>query len=404
MITPKGYPPLSNLKSRAIWARQQRGWSMIEAMDKYNAGNSPEKQVSWLVLRQIERGQQDSTDEHLLEGLANLYKVDPQWFKNGPVARSAPAPAETETETEDEERMEPEPVTLSPQVETTQTPTAPTLRYPTPRNQKALVPGSFGAKVRAARQAMGLSQGAVARAIGVSGQTVSLVEINPEGVLSPGMIRKVLDFYGLDLEIPGQKKAESYVSRPEWPRLGKIPGAARRIRRQRDILGITQTELAARVGVPPWVISHIERGQSTSRADVEKLATALETTPDYILKGVSGLPNTSPAPQKTVSPSPAPKVEAKTRAEPAEAPRTAAAMAPKGDIVPRQVTDIGVAAVTDTFYMFMSRKTFRRVNQTFEGQDTIFGSYSMSPNLAVALRDQLNEFIADYERNVGPIS
>src|SRR3954464_15262024 len=70
MITPKGYPPLSNLKSRAIWARQQRGWSMIEAMDKYNAGNSPEKQVSWLVLRQIERGQQDSTDEHLLEGLA----------------------------------------------------------------------------------------------------------------------------------------------------------------------------------------------------------------------------------------------------------------------------------------------------------------------------------------------
>ena len=63
-----------------------------------------------------------------------------------------------------------------------------------------------------------------------------------------------------------------------------------RIRQRRRKLGLSQQELAERVGTPQCQISLYESGRAFPRIDtVEKLAAALETTASELLRIDDGL-------------------------------------------------------------------------------------------------------------------
>lgn len=57
---------------------------------------------------------------------------------------------------------------------------------------------------------------------------------------------------------------------------------ARRVRQLREDLHLSQTELAARMGLAPSTISGIERGHQGISSSAEALAAALGTTIDYL--------------------------------------------------------------------------------------------------------------------------
>lgn len=58
-----------------------------------------------------------------------------------------------------------------------------------------------------------------------------------------------------------------------------------RVRAARERLGITQEDLAARVGMSPSHMSIVERGVKVPRMDtVVKLANVLEVSADYLLQ------------------------------------------------------------------------------------------------------------------------
>ena len=59
---------------------------------------------------------------------------------------------------------------------------------------------------------------------------------------------------------------------------------ANRIRIRRKELGISQTDLAEKLGIHKNQLSRYERGETLMRVDVlEKLATELQTSPDWLL-------------------------------------------------------------------------------------------------------------------------
>ncbi len=60
-----------------------------------------------------------------------------------------------------------------------------------------------------------------------------------------------------------------------------------RIRAIREVLGITQTDLASRVGLKRVSVTNLEVGRQRLLLDgVERYAKALGTTPKALLKGV----------------------------------------------------------------------------------------------------------------------
>jgi hypothetical protein len=59
-----------------------------------------------------------------------------------------------------------------------------------------------------------------------------------------------------------------------------------RVAKRRKELGLTQAELAKRAKMPQSTISQIENGRNKSSTDLLGLATALETTPDYLVYGI----------------------------------------------------------------------------------------------------------------------
>ena len=59
-----------------------------------------------------------------------------------------------------------------------------------------------------------------------------------------------------------------------------------RVAKRRKELGLTQAELAKRAKMPQSTISQIENGRNKSSTDLLGLATALETTPNYLVYGI----------------------------------------------------------------------------------------------------------------------
>ena len=101
---------------------------------------------------------------------------------------------------------------------------------------------TLGDHLRRRRMDLGLRQWDVAKRIGVDTSTVTNWELGrtePEGQSIPG----ILDFLGTD-------------PRP----LGE--GFPERLRRAREALGLTQRQLATRLGVDPSTVWSWERGRS----------------------------------------------------------------------------------------------------------------------------------------------
>ena len=66
-----------------------------------------------------------------------------------------------------------------------------------------------------------------------------------------------------------------------------------RLRKARELRGMTQTQLAAESGLPPSSVSHFEAGaRKPSFDNLKRLATALDVTTDYLL-GRSDTPDAS---------------------------------------------------------------------------------------------------------------
>src|SRR5690242_13914706 len=66
-----------------------------------------------------------------------------------------------------------------------------------------------------------------------------------------------------------------------------------RLRRARDLRGLSQAQLAAKSGLPPATVSHFESGpRKPSFDNLKALASALDVTTDYLL-GRSETPEAS---------------------------------------------------------------------------------------------------------------
>ena len=63
-------------------------------------------------------------------------------------------------------------------------------------------------------------------------------------------------------------------------------GLGPRLRKRRKELGLTQTELAERVGTSQAVIQKIENGKSLRPRILEEIATALDVKPAWLMFGV----------------------------------------------------------------------------------------------------------------------
>ena len=60
----------------------------------------------------------------------------------------------------------------------------------------------------------------------------------------------------------------------------------KRIAKRRDVLDITQAQLAERADLSATYTGNVERGAKCSIETLMKICTALEVTPDYLLLGV----------------------------------------------------------------------------------------------------------------------
>jgi|GEM_PF-593293 len=70
---------------------------------------------------------------------------------------------------------------------------------------------------------------------------------------------------------------------------GFTPGLGKRLRHRRKELGLTQTELANRVGTSQAVVQKIENGKSLRPRILSDLATALEVKPAWLMYGIEDL-------------------------------------------------------------------------------------------------------------------
>ena len=61
----------------------------------------------------------------------------------------------------------------------------------------------------------------------------------------------------------------------------------KRIAKRRDILDMTQAELAEKADLSTTYTGNVERGAKCSIETLMKLCTALDVTPDYLLLGVN---------------------------------------------------------------------------------------------------------------------
>lgn len=195
-----------------------------------------------------------------------------------------------------------------------------------------------GRKLKAAREARGLSLAALAAAAGVSPSYLSEVEhgrkspsllvlrrlaaaLNLEpadlvaaeaqsAALTPGeRIRLLREGKGLTLSALAEKAGitVSYLSEIERghasPALttlqrlaealettlaqlwGPLAGLGLRVRELREERGLSQAELAARAGVSPGLVGQVERGEvQPSLATLEGLATGLGVSPCYLIR------------------------------------------------------------------------------------------------------------------------
>jgi ribosome-binding protein aMBF1 (putative translation factor) len=92
-----------------------------------------------------------------------------------------------------------------------------------------------------------------------------------------------------------RRAQRSPVYREELRRLAPYEGVARLVIARRQALGLTQQELAERVGTSHSVISRIESGQHpASVTTLRRLAAAFET---HLVVGFSDLPETIVGPE-----------------------------------------------------------------------------------------------------------
>lgn len=71
-----------------------------------------------------------------------------------------------------------------------------------------------------------------------------------------------------------------------------------RLRSTREARGLSQLELAIRIGADPIIISRYERGKVRPRLDrAERLSEALSVSLDWLIRGEGAGPLVSPNPQ-----------------------------------------------------------------------------------------------------------
>ena len=85
-----------------------------------------------------------------------------------------------------------------------------------PKPQRRSFPGMtpFGAKVRALRDGRGVTQKAMASALGVSAAYLSALEHGQRGRPSPAMVRQICAYFGLMWDDADQLKRLAQISHP----------------------------------------------------------------------------------------------------------------------------------------------------------------------------------------------
>jgi ribosome-binding protein aMBF1 (putative translation factor) len=116
-------------------------------------------------------------------------------------------------------------------------------------------------------------------------KTVEKTRIEPAG-----KARKASSPIGSTHRVGSSRRARrSAAYREEFARLTPFEGLARIVIARRQALGLTQQQLAERVGTSHSVISRIESGQNpTSVTTLRRLATAFET---HLVVGFSDEPD-----------------------------------------------------------------------------------------------------------------
>jgi transcriptional regulator with XRE-family HTH domain len=127
----------------------------------------------------------------------------------------------------------------------------------------------FGRRLREARRRAGLSQAEVARRLRIRQSYVSRVELGMENITLLACARYA--------QAVGCLVSTEFTSPPKPPDSASgIAEFGRRLREARLRAGISQVELAARLGMTQGYVSHVERGaQNISLSACEAFAAAV---------------------------------------------------------------------------------------------------------------------------------
>ena len=134
----------------------------------------------------------------------------------------------------------------------------------------------FGRRLREARRRAGLSQAEVAARLGIRQGYVSRVELGTENITLSACVRFA--------QAVGCLFSPEFM--PPTPRDsdGGIAEFARRLREARRRAGLSQAELAARLGMTQGYVSRVERGaQNISLSACEAFADAVGCTFSAVL-------------------------------------------------------------------------------------------------------------------------
>lgn len=176
---------------------------------------------------------------------------------------------------------------------------------PIGHTEKPVTLGTFGAAVRLARHAMGLSQIRLAAQIGainINSTATSISHIEHGGAGNQDLVEKVCRALSLDpadydktrgvLLDAGNREARVVLDQYEGF-IGLIPGVGSRITASRIRDNLSQQELGRFSSVPNWQISLIERGLRTpsiTLTAVSKMAQMLRMTPEELLRPTTDAP------------------------------------------------------------------------------------------------------------------
>ena len=128
-----------------------------------------------------------------------------------------------------------------------------------------------GARLKEARTQIGISQKDLAKLLDLSPAYLSLIETERQPVSEPIAI-KMRDLYGIDAR---------------WLLYGIAPkGEKSRLRQARDVLGLSQKDLAGQLGISAQYLGMMERGdQPLSEPVAMKMQSLFGFSAEWILFG-----------------------------------------------------------------------------------------------------------------------